>query len=116
MNKQQIINLLKASDSGSDELNNAYYAWKYPDWSVACEDGFMFQETGRYLKIQDVSRSVDAALGEIPKEHGYWLEHEEMMNGEWWYEACIRTEDDRLYGKHKLLTHAILLAVVEAAP
>lgn len=94
MNKSDLIQLLKDSDCGSDEINVAYFRWKHAD-----------DET---YYVKDASRSVDAALGEIP-EGFKW---NRMTDGT----IHLYRNDGAFVGKglHKLLTHAILLAVVEA--
>lgn len=100
--KQELIELLKNAESGSNEIDTDYFRWKHTD-----------DET---YDVMPVSTSVDAALGEINKGfgHGYYFDGKVFT-------FSITLEDNdgdlEILGKdsHKSLPLAILLAVVEAA-
>jgi hypothetical protein len=117
MNKSDLITLLKSADCGSDELNVAYYEWKYSDRVV---------DFNKYVKVagkrkpdggldliylHDVSNSVDAALGEIQSE--YDIVQINRQGGE--HSVFLSIREKNASGDHKSLPIAILLAVVEAA-
>jgi hypothetical protein len=105
MNESDLITLLKSAECGSDELNVAYYEWKYRGYPKTSAGIWVH---GKLLEKKDVSNSVDAALGEIPdgKSHGYSYER-----GDFYFHIGFQSE---IVG-HKSLPLAILLAVVEAA-
>jgi hypothetical protein len=115
MNKSDLITLLKSAECGSDELNVAYYEWKYPD-SIIRKCGVVpyayleYREGSFSGVLRDVSNSVDAALGEIPER--YRSQHDiaarDLFYVTMFGEGMIESE-------HKSLPIAILLAVVEAA-
>lgn len=123
MNKQELIELLKNAEAGSDELNVAYYDWKHPDMRMQPNTA------GRYMTgkttampsvyIKNVTNSVDAALGEIPEGSYLLMDYDtdkEEKNGATLMQHGGDGPDNVLaHASHKSLPIAILLAVVEAS-